>query len=97
MAYIQNLIVKWPVSSDIEIKRGILLAYFTGRSIERRWKTMIKPAKGVYKGTGQDYDGELIKKQRKSLVNSLVKDFYPYKFSAGQILQKKETVKARER
>lgn len=47
--------------------------------------------------TGQDYDNDLVKKQRKTVVNSLVKDFYPYKFSAGQILQKKETIKTRER
>jgi hypothetical protein len=58
---------------------------------------MIQSVHAVDRGTGQDYDDELVKKQRKSLVCSLVKDFYPNKFSAGQILQKKETVKTKER
>ena len=58
---------------------------------------MSKPVKAVERETGQGYDDELVKKQRKSVVNSLVKDFYPYKFSAGQILQKKETIKTTER
>jgi hypothetical protein len=57
---------------------------------------MIKPIKAIDGETGQGRDNELVKKQRKSLVNSLVKDFYPYKFSASQILQKKETVKTTE-
>ena len=58
---------------------------------------MIKPVKAVEGGYGQGHDDELVKKQRKLVVTSLVKDFYPYKFNAGQILQKKETIKTTER
>jgi hypothetical protein len=58
---------------------------------------MGKPVKVLDSETGQDYDNDLVKKQRKAVVNALVKDFYPYKFSAGQILQKKETIKTTER
>jgi hypothetical protein len=58
---------------------------------------MSKPVKVLDCETRQDYDDDLVKKQRKAVVNSLVKDFYPYKFSAGQILQKKETIKTTER
>jgi hypothetical protein len=58
---------------------------------------MSKPVQALDRETGQDYDNELVKKQRKAVVNSLVKDFYPYKFSAGQILQKKEPIKTTER
>jgi hypothetical protein len=57
---------------------------------------MIKPVKSIDRGIGHGRDDELVKKQRKALVSSLVKDFYPYKFSAGQILQKKETIKTTE-
>lgn len=57
---------------------------------------MIKPVKAVDSENGQDHDDELVKKQRKLLVSSLVKDFYPYKFSAGQIIKQREGSKARE-
>jgi hypothetical protein len=57
---------------------------------------MIKPEKAAKTEAGLDQDDELVKKQRKLLVSSLVKDFYPYKFSAGKIIQKREGVKARE-
>jgi hypothetical protein len=57
---------------------------------------MIKPAKAGERENGQDHDDDLMKKQRKLLVNSLVKDFYPYKFSAGQIIKQREGTKTRE-
>jgi hypothetical protein len=58
---------------------------------------MIKPVKAVEGGYGQGHDDELVKKQRKLVVTSLVKDFYPYKFSAGQLIQKREEEKTRDR
>jgi hypothetical protein len=51
---------------------------------------MIKPIKTIDRDTGYEHDDELVKKQRKMLVNSLVKDFYPSKFSASHIIQKRE-------
>lgn len=57
---------------------------------------MIKPAKRVDNGAGKDHDDELVKKQRKLVVNSLVKDFCPYKFSAAQIIKQREVAKTRE-
>jgi hypothetical protein len=57
---------------------------------------MIKPVKAVDKRKGQDLDDELVKKQRKLLVNTLVKDFYPYKFSAAQIIKQKGEAETRD-
>jgi len=51
---------------------------------------MVKPVKAIERDTGYEQDDELVKKQRKLLVNSLVKDFYPSKFSAGHIIQKRD-------
>ncbi len=51
---------------------------------------MVKPVKATERDTGYEHDDELVKKQRKLLVNSLVKDFYPSKFSASHIMQKRE-------
>jgi hypothetical protein len=64
--------------------------------IERRSGDMIKPIEVTDIEMGQDHDDELVKKQRKLLVGALVKDFYPYKFSAGQILQRREEVKTKK-
>jgi len=57
---------------------------------------MIKPIKVTDIEIGQGHDDELVKKQRKLLVGSLVKDFYPYKFNAGQIMQRREEVKTKK-
>lgn len=51
---------------------------------------MIKSIKAKDRDTDYDQDDELVKKQRKLLVNSLVKDFYPSKFSASYIIQKRD-------
>jgi len=56
---------------------------------------MIKPEKGANNEVEQGHDEDLVKKQRKLLVNSLVKDFYPYKFSAGQMIKEREASKTR--
>lgn len=58
---------------------------------------MIGPIKGADRLANHSRDDELVKKQRKLLVKSLVKDFYPSKFSAGQIMQERETLKSGER
>jgi hypothetical protein len=58
---------------------------------------MIKPIKAIDRDTGYDHDDELVKKQRKLLVNSLVKDFYPSKFSASHIMQKRDEEKTKDR
>jgi hypothetical protein len=57
---------------------------------------MIKPVKAAGREEGQDNNDELVKKQRKLLVNSLVKDFYPSKFNAGQMIKQRDGVKIRE-
>jgi hypothetical protein len=57
---------------------------------------MIKPVKAAGRETGQDNDDELVKKQRKLLVNSLVKDYYPVKFNAAQMIKQRDGVKTRE-
>lgn len=51
---------------------------------------MVKPVKATERDNGYEHDDELVKKQRKLLVNSLVKDFYPSKFSASHIIQKRD-------
>jgi len=51
---------------------------------------MVKPVKAIERDTEYEHDDELVKKQRKLLVNSLVKDFYPSKFSASHIIQKRD-------
>lgn len=58
---------------------------------------MIKPINAIDRDTGYDRDDELVKKQRKLLVNSLVKDFYPSKFSASHIIQKRDDEQTKER
>jgi len=58
---------------------------------------MVKPIRKIDRDTSYDHDDELVKKQRKLLVHSLVKDFYPSKFSAGHIMQKRDTEGAKER
>jgi hypothetical protein len=57
---------------------------------------MIKPVRAAGRETEQDNEDELVKKQRKLVVNSLVKDFYPIKFNAGQMIKQKVGVKTRE-
>ena len=57
---------------------------------------MVKPIKRVISGESTyDDDDELVKKQRKLLVESLVKDFYPSKFSARHIMEKRDMEKTR--
>ncbi|HNS78173.1 MAG TPA: hypothetical protein PK125_08200 [Syntrophorhabdus sp.] len=52
---------------------------------------MVKPIKKVIGGESTyNDDDELVKKQRKLLVESLVKDFYPSKFSARHIIEKRD-------
>jgi len=58
---------------------------------KRRWGIMVKPIKKVIGGESTyNDDDELVKKQRKLLVESLVKDFYPSKFSARHIIEKRD-------
>ena len=56
---------------------------------------MMKPIKAIDRETRYDDDNELVKKQRQLLINSLVKDFYPSKFNASYILQKRDLEKTR--
>jgi len=54
---------------------------------------MIKPIKEIGRETRYEDDHELVKKQRQLLISSLVKDFYPSKFNASHIIQKRDSEK----
>lgn len=78
-----------------DIEASFLHIFFSG--IGKEVHFMVKPIREINRDTSYDYDEELVKKQRKLLVHSLVKDFYPSKFSARYIIQKRDTERAKER
>lgn len=55
---------------------------------------MAKPARGVNGKAGQNDHDDVIRRQRKLIVDTLVKEFYPDTFNAGQLLKRKETQKS---
>ena len=57
---------------------------------------MMKIGKALEAKASQTEGDDVAKRQRKSVVNTLVKEFCPYKFSAGQLIQKRETAKRAE-
>ncbi|OPY71691.1 MAG: hypothetical protein A4E62_01152 [Syntrophorhabdus sp. PtaU1.Bin002] len=54
---------------------------------------MAKPARNISGKTGRNDHDDVIRRQRKLIVDALVKEFYPDTFSAGQLLKKKGDAK----